>query len=217
MNQSIKEFTEYHWKYYRNLEEEFIQSLNYVHLHDSNFNVFSNQYVKQLQSICSEIDTLMKYFCELIDSTNTMITTRDRNKNIGLYKRIIDVELEDSFKNSKIFVGSLHIQEIEPWKEWDREPPKWWRDYNKVKHSRISSGSDENFKKANLENTFYSLGALYVLCSYIYKELCRRASEPCLKLKAHSHLFEMKDWGYQGHDFMSGMMVVVEDESPNIP
>lgn len=28
MNESVKKFIEYHWKYYRNLEEDFIQPSN---------------------------------------------------------------------------------------------------------------------------------------------------------------------------------------------
>ena len=45
--------------------------------------------------------------------------------------------------------------------------PKWWSDYNKVKHNRTSPIGDEpnaiNYSKANLGNLCSALTALYIL------------------------------------------------------
>ena len=47
------------------------------------------------------------------------------------------------------------------------EIPLWWKDYNKVKHSRAyivsSDDNKRNYSKANLKNVCYSFCALYSL------------------------------------------------------
>lgn len=45
------------------LEKRFIESMEYVELHQDNYNTFSNGYALLLQAIGAELDTVFKEFC----------------------------------------------------------------------------------------------------------------------------------------------------------
>ncbi|GDY88521.1 hypothetical protein MCC01971_01390 [Bifidobacteriaceae bacterium MCC01971] len=61
-----KELNQKHWRYYLMLEKRFIESMEYVELHQDNYNTFSNGYALLLQAIGAELDTVFKEFCGLI-------------------------------------------------------------------------------------------------------------------------------------------------------
>lgn len=50
-------------------------------------------------------------------------------------------------------------------KRYNGATPKWWKDYNKLKHNRINLklGDKNNFLEANLANALNSLSALYLV------------------------------------------------------
>ena len=74
---NIDEFCKYHWEYYLVLEKDFLETERYIsfdlgdnYLYDDrettnigNSMTFSNEYIKQYQTICSEIDVVMKSIC----------------------------------------------------------------------------------------------------------------------------------------------------------
>ena len=77
------EFCKLHWSYYLVLEKDFLDTERYIsfefgdnYLYDShqiidygNSNTFSNEFVKQYQAICSEIDVILKSICKELGNT----------------------------------------------------------------------------------------------------------------------------------------------------
>ena len=57
------ELTLKYWRYYLQLESQFMESIEYVELHPSNFSAFSNRYALLIQAIGAELDSLFKFFC----------------------------------------------------------------------------------------------------------------------------------------------------------
>ena len=50
-----EKFKKLYWNYYNLLEQDFINTLQYVALDYDNFDCFSNEYIKLLELICSEV------------------------------------------------------------------------------------------------------------------------------------------------------------------
>ena len=57
-----KELSQNHWKYYLMLEKRFVESIEFVELHEDNFDAFSNGYALLIQAIGAELDTVFKEF-----------------------------------------------------------------------------------------------------------------------------------------------------------
>lgn len=141
---------------------------------------FSNEYIKQYQAICSEVDVILKSICkELGDAssrdmpgyTNTILT----NWN--------------SIKTQKVKMKTIELQ---PFLNWEKEPsykaPDWWQPYNRVKHERLL-----NYREANLKNVVNALAGLYVLENYFVKFIGDRDHEIDVPNDV-SKLFEMIDY-----------------------
>ena len=60
--------------------------------------------------------------------------------------------------------------------------------YNEIKYGRAL-----NYKQANLENTIYSLAALYILDMYYIKDIANYDVEPDIQ-ENESKLFELVNW-----------------------
>lgn len=168
---NLKNFINHHQRYYQILEEDFIKTLRYVELSRTNFSTYSIEYVKQLQSIGSEIDVLLKYYCELIEEKSVPL-------NIVIYSKVI-LANKQGFSNAKIYVDSLDDY-ITPWSGWFYRSddkygfPFWWDYYNDVKQKRLClRGGNKNFLEANLKTVLFSLAALYILNEFIYRDICR--------------------------------------------
>ena len=72
------EFCKHHWEYYLVLERDFLETERYVsfelgenYLYDGishtdlgNSMSFSDEFIKQYQGICSEVDVIMKTICK---------------------------------------------------------------------------------------------------------------------------------------------------------
>lgn len=54
--------------YYQTLEADFVATERYLTIDEDNFSAFSNEYIKLIQAICSEVDVVAKYLCKCIDS-----------------------------------------------------------------------------------------------------------------------------------------------------
>ena len=116
--------------------------------------------------------------------------------------------------------------QVLPWNDWSVTPkhisPLWWGNYNDVKHSRTSldkNTGQENYKKANLENTINALAGLLILEMYFYKDLvvAEDVSEVTIPSRA-SNLFIMDNWEKHISNWGNGVMDIQfgDNEYPDI-
>ena len=73
-----KELSQNHWKYYLMLEKRFVESIEFVELHEDNFDAFSNGYALLIQAIGAELDTVFKEFCGF-NTTDRIISRKIGN------------------------------------------------------------------------------------------------------------------------------------------
>ena len=165
------EFCRLHWSYYLVLEKDFLDTESYIsfdfgdnYLYDSqhtvtdcaNSTTFSNEFVKQYQAICSEVDVILKSICKELGNTSA--------NSMPDYTNLI-LNQWSNLPNQKV---RMNVIELQPFKNWSPNPvynsPDWWSPYNRVKHERL-----ENFRDANLKNVANALAGLYILESYLVK------------------------------------------------
>lgn len=165
------EFCSSHWSYYLVLEKDFLDVERYIsfdfgdnYLYDSQYTVtdyansttFSNEFVKQYQAICSEVDVILKSICKELGDTSA--------DSMPDYTNLI-LKRWSNLPNQKVRMNAIELQ---PFKNWTPHPdyksPDWWSPYNRVKHERL-----ENFRNANLKNVVNALAGLYILESYLAK------------------------------------------------
>lgn len=177
INTGIKSY----WNYYLELEEQFLNTRRYVNFEENNFKTYSNEFIKLLQGICSEIDVIAKEIVEL-------------KKGKGKFNSIQKWGYEIQKLIPNIDTINLRFDntfEIIPWNKWryeykktkkgnmsislaeKMETPDWWIAYNKVKHERTSKNKvgTYNYERANLKNIIYALGGLYILEQYFLNEI----------------------------------------------
>ena len=166
-----------YWSYYIELENEFIDTIKYVELCSDNYKTYSVEYLKLLQAICSEIDTIGKRIAVSFNPNFTI----DRNTNIKKWgyevqKIFTDIQGRSvclkrpryelvPFKNWKYTIKTKKNNSKQICLDGNSKSLFWWSDYNFVKHARTSfdDSGTLNFSKANLKNVVYSLSALYLL------------------------------------------------------
>ena len=172
------EFCDIHWDYYLVLEKDFLEVERYVafalgdnYLYDGhapfspeNSECFSNEFVKQYQAICSEVDVILKSIC-------TEISNQSSADTMKAYSEEVLAKWPD-LATRKVKFKRIELQ---PFMNWKKEPnyhaPDWWPLYNDVKHKRL-----ENYKKANLKNALNALAGLYLLEIYLVKFIGDRDS-----------------------------------------
>ena len=188
------EFSKYHWEYYLVLEKDFLQTERFIsfdlgknYLYDKkgctnygNSMCFSNEFIKQYQSICSEIDVILKTICKEINN-------KSKAKEIKGYTNEV-LKKWPGITNQKVAMKDI---ELIPFMNWSLQPynsPDWWPPYNNVKHKRV-----KNYKEANLKNVLNSLAALYILEHYLVKYIGDRDSTYDVPNDI-SQLFEMVNY-----------------------
>ncbi len=193
------EFCKHHWEYYLVLEKDFLQSERYVsfelgdnflydkleHQDCGNSTTFSDEFIKQYQAICSEVDVILKSICEELGNTSANDMQHGYTPTIlQAWPHIIaqKVKFEDV--------------ELQPFANWRQAPdyksPDWWTPYNKVKHKRI-----ENYRRANLKNVVNALAGLYVFENYFVKLIGDRYNDMDVPNDV-SGVFEMIDFETRG-------------------
>lgn len=198
------EFLQRYWNYYLMLEKNFLETEPYLAIDELNFQAFSNEYIKQYQAICSEIDVIAKSYCRELEHGF-------RGSNINSYCKCI-LDSNADFINRIIMLRDRSIK-VCPWKGWsyDMQPqangnerlsvnnPEWWQKYNKIKHNRTTINSETQlpyYKLANQKNVLNALAALFQLELYYFRKLQQThfVDEPDMP-GPQSKLFEITDWG----------------------
>lgn len=197
MNMDKRELKQNHWNYYLMLEKRFIQSIEYVELHEDNFDTFSNGYALLIQVIGAELDTVFKEFCGF--------NTTDR-KTITDYARYI-LQNNPDVKNQRIYVKEYNL-EIQPFDNWDvsqaAQSLEWWNAFTDIKHNRY-----EQLKQAKQKNVLNILGALYLMEMLHLKNITDGTDELDV-FDEGSALFMLKDWTSKAVP-MSQMFAVLSD------
>lgn len=189
------EFCKHHWEYYLVLERDFLETERYVsfelgenYLYDGishtdlgNSMSFSDEFIKQYQGICSEVDVIMKTICKELGNSAA------NDMEHGYTPTIL--QNWSTIRNQKV---KLKDVELQPFLNWEQAPnyksPDWWPPYNKVKHERI-----RNYKKANLKNVINALAGLYVLENYLVKYIGDRDNDMDVPNDI-SHIFDMVNY-----------------------
>lgn len=186
---TLAEFEKEYWKYYLILETDFLATERYLTIHFKNAQAFSVEYIKQIDSICSEVDVLLKQYCKLLNPSSTA-------DNIRVYA----VELltaKTDFTTRVIKQKNGNTEVFQPWLNWTAATsPQWWKNYNLIKHHRteFNSAGEPNYTLANQETILNALAALFQTAMYMYKDLAKaEANKLEIPLPA-SKLFEIKDW-----------------------
>ena len=193
---SCDRFCETYWAHYISLEKEFTNTLRYVTLDSNNYTTYSEAYFKLLLAIGSEVDVVLKTYCELIDSSFN-------GDNIVDYRNCININ-KPAFFTQEVIVHEDKIK-LRPWDNHDASgaicSPCWWTAYNKCKHNRTDLGTiagktQEFFKFANMEYALNALAGLYQVILYAYKILATAENNKVEVPLPGSRLFKLNgaDW-----------------------
>lgn len=201
---TLEEFLQRYWTYYLLLEKDFLTTERYLAIDSLNSSAFSNEYIKQYQAICSEIDVIAKSYCKELDS-------RFNGKSINTYCKCI-VDNNPDFASRTVKLRDRDIQ-ITPWKDWtytmvaqkngstrpEADNPDWWNKYNKIKHNRTTTDNETGlpyYKLANQKNVLNALAALYQLELYYYRLLHQKyfPNDPDMP-GPDSKICEVDNWG----------------------
>ena len=170
MNLTIPNNVRPHWNYFLALERDLEGVSRYIEFCKDNLNTYSIELAHLLLSSASEIDTIAKCVCSILDP-------KAKPQNIDQYRKIIRTaekhEPEFTFHGGESQrMSDLRVllprynMVLMPWKSWAEEKnPDWWQSYNKVKHER-----NNHFNEATLRNALYSVAGLLSI-NYIYCRL----------------------------------------------
>jgi len=173
-----------HWNYFLALEKDLEKVSRYIEFCNDNLNTYSIELAHLLLSSVSEIDTIAKCICSILDP-------KAKPKNINQYRKIIKtaeenelgftfqpkaVVLPEKLKHRmsaiKVLLPHYNMALI-PWKSWAEDKnPDWWQAYNNVKHER-----NKHFNKATLRNALYSVAGLLCI-NYFYCRFELTREEP---------------------------------------
>ena len=214
------DFLQRYWNYYLLLEQDFLKVEQYLAIDEVNFSAFSNEYIKQYQTICSEIDVISKSYCREIN-------TRFTGSTINTYcKAIVDYVADFSTRIVKVRNKTFQIT---PWNGWTYSEetlqngntkilasnPDWWTKYNKIKHTRTTVNNETGlpyYKLANQKNVLNALAALFQLEMYYYRLLRQNhfRTEPDMPYPL-SRIFEIENWGNRCQ-MISDIMFIQHDD-----
>lgn len=127
-----EDFCKIYWEYYLVLENDFLETERYVsfdlgenYLYDNNNHsnignslTFSNEYVKQYQSICSEVDVILKSICKELGNENA------EKMNTGYTPTVLNNWPEITLQ--KVLFKDQELQPFSNWCVNPYNPPDWW-------------------------------------------------------------------------------------------
>ena len=172
-----------YWNYYNLLEQDFINTLRYVALDYDNFDCFSNEYIKLLELICSEVENILKCLCG------------KKNQNIKDYREKI-IKIYPKIVSEQVYIVEIKKYKCIPFKEFkNKNAPDWWKNYNSVKHNRLV-----NYKNATQKNVLDSLAALFLLEQILSSKI---KSKNCIILNSNFFYIERKNNIFDSEVYMS--------------
>lgn len=162
------------WATFESIENELLRVIEYIPLETKQYKIYSFQISDIIKNSCSQIDSIFKEIsrqCDLSDYPDTEKLEKYRERVTKKDKKLSILDYADLFsnyfnlKNMEITVRK-NFDSLKPFEVFTKDKsPKWWQDYNKLKHDFY-----DNVNLATLENALDSLSALFGLQSRI-KEL----------------------------------------------
>lgn len=194
----LNEFRKNYITHYLLLENDFIETTQYVTIAEDNYDTYSVSFLKQLLTIGSEIDVMLEFVAKLYDP-NTKETGFGCSKTILSYEEDI-MSLEVVLREEDII--------ILPWK--CKKIPEWWTAYNEIKHNRYETAvqidSDKKYYQfANQKNVIYSLAALYSLELYAYRKIAIAEKEKIF-VPTNKTIFTIKNSYWKDIQFGNGIV-----------
>ena len=172
MNFDPPKSTRLHWNYFLALEEDLEAVSRYIEFCPENLDTYSIELAHILLSAASEVDTLAKCACGIlepnskpgnIDQYRAIITAAEEKEpyahplfGSAKAKRLtIDEKYMHRLSALKVYIPRYSLAFV-PWESWAKDRnPNWWRSYNNVKHER-----NRYFSEATLKNALHALAAL---------------------------------------------------------
>ena len=160
------EFLKVYWKQYQLIERDLIQTDDYVSIVKENYGTFSNQYMKLLLVICSEMDSIAEVLCRM----------REDKVPFGIVNKLNALTEEyPNLKNYRVCTKYPYdIMHFVPMAKFsDTSVSDWWQAYNDIKHRRMETNDAgrSNYTKANLKSVLHAMAALYILNRTLYDSL----------------------------------------------
>jgi len=147
-----------HFQYYLSIENALLKTNQYVTHSNKNKDVYSDEFASILLLSCSELDSLFKQLCISAGySKNGKYFTRKD------YAQVIQSLFSNNF-GIATGINTINNDNITifPFENIDASKPyanlSWWKDYQSIKHDRIS-----NVSKGNLINVIYAVGAQFMI------------------------------------------------------
>ena len=143
-----KDFLKLYWKQYLSLEKDLLQMDDYVTIDSKNYGCFSNNFAKIFMMACSELDSLVLKFDEIIRRDffieKALPKSFPQKLDMLLYKY---KNLHNMRISTKADICEINFVPFTNFTE--NETDGWWKDYNLVKHNRteINSGGKYNYEK----------------------------------------------------------------------
>jgi hypothetical protein len=166
MNQmhSTPNNTRLHWNYFLALEKDLEAVSRYIEFCPDNLKTYSIELAHLLLSAASEVDTLAKCICGILDPNakpeninqyRSIIKATEESEAYGEKNPIEAEDLKHRLSALKVYVPRYSLEFV-PWESWAKDKnPDWWHSYNNVKHER-----NRYFNEATLGNALQALAAL---------------------------------------------------------
>jgi hypothetical protein len=146
-----------HWQFFESIDDELLSLSRIIEFAPENFSTFSVHLARLYLSLGSEIDVVAKLLCNKIAPT-------EKPESIKAYCPLI-TNRYSHFTQLRIELPA-HGLDFQPWASWSQAlSPRWWTDYNKVKHER-----NRHFSQANVGNVLEAAAGLIVLLVYYHQE-----------------------------------------------
>ena len=206
---TCNEFINSYWSQYILLEKEFVATHHYLSLDSGNDNAFSQAYAKLILELGSEIDVVLKQYCQLL-------VPEFRGEKMRQYREFIKANKPEFI--DQIVVEKATDRLIKPWEAWNQDSgkPSWWTAYNKVKHDRTSTGeidgvTQEYYKFANQKYIRFALAGLYQILVYTYHKLATDEGKSIVTPMSGSRVFQLQGGIWDTILFFDDIAVFVDD------
>lgn len=161
-------------RYFKILEKEIIDILEYIELDSKNMFTYSLKIYKVFLSICTEIENNFKG----IMYANNYNGGKNLNMHYDYFKLEKILKLSEYKVNVDLNDKKLEFEPFIFWKGKNSyRPLDWYQDYNFVKHNR-----SKNISKANLGNLMKSFCALYIILYCQFYEYANQVLENNLRV-----------------------------------